>query len=650
MEGLARASAEEVDRAPFCYVSLVVRHTSPRALGNGLFLLAWASVLVQALLHFAPGNEAVTGWNSDASITVLQSNDPVFDAFRLYYYGQDRIGAWPWLLPQAWRALTGFDWTPWRVFVWQATWACAACFALRGLQQRAGWLLAATFGALALLSPLFQTQLFALSQPFGWQLTALFLAWWALMRLLRHLGDPSSGPGTVARWAGAAALFCTLACWTSPTSGPLLLVAIVVEGIRVWLGSPGGRRRWALLAALVPLAVGITFESSTRHFFHRFSRKHFGHGYSTQLKVDKGFLAENARALFGRLLEDPLGPVVLVGFAAAVVAAVFLGLQLRRRTLDPRRPEAELAFLTLALAGAALGNAFIATVVLHVRINGHDIRYLVPTFVLGTLAAASGLSLVLHLVPAVRARAAGLSVLAAGGLFAASHLLVQPRVTGPTLEQAQAAADAVVARAGETVLLGYYWNTYLLGALDPQRRLLSVTPDSDYMRTPFWIPQLREARHILMVRAEGQPGGSEDVFTPWLLQYGVPFQLEDPRWEVHPPFTFARYRNVSSQRVSVRSEPEKGFTSCEPGATVTYRFEQPVERGVLLVSTNAPTSGVEARAAEGAEARVEGVTGLWVIHLRAGALPLREVELRAGAAPRPADCWYFSTALLRLEP
>lgn len=646
---MARRKVETSLEPPFCYVSSVVRRIPREALGAGTFLLAWSSLLVQALLHFAPGNAAVTAWNSDASITVLQSNDPVFDAFRLYYYGQDRIGAWPWLLAQGWRALTGFDWTPWRVFAWQATWACAACFALRGLQRQAGWLLAATFGALALLSPLFQTQLFALSQPFGWQLTALFLAWWALMRLLSHLGASSSGPGAVARWAGASTVFCTLACWTSPTSGPLLLAAIVLEGVRVWLSSPGGRRRWALLAALVPLAAGIAFESAVRHFFHRFAKKQFGHAYATQLKVDKGFLAENARAMFGRLLEDPLGAVVLVGLGAGVVAMVFLGLQLYRRTLEPRRPEAELAFLTLALAGAALGNAVIATVVLHVRLNGHDIRYLVPTFVLGTLAAASGLSFGLHLVPALRTRAASLSMLAAGGLFAASHLLVPARVSDPTLERAQAAADAVVARAGETVLLGGYWDTYLLGALNPEHRLLSISVETDYQRTPFWVPKLRAARHILKVHFEEQPG-SPDTFDPWLLQYGTPFQLEDPRWESHPPFTFARYRNASSETVALRTDSGEEFTPCEPNATVTYRFEQPVERGVLLVSTSAPSSGAELRATEAAEVRLEELTGLWVIHLRAGALPLREVELRAGAAPRPADCWYRSAVLLRLEP
>jgi len=248
---------------------------SSKALGTIILLGAWGVLLWQVLRHFDPGS-SFTGWNADVAITTLQSNDPVFDPFRLYYYGQDRIGAWPWLLAQGLRALTGMDWTPWRSFVWQATWACLACLALRGLQREAGWLLAAVFASLALLSELLQVQLFALSQPFGWQLTALFLAWWALVRLLQRLERPDTSRGAIAGWALSATLFCTLACWTSPTSGPLLGVAIGAEGTRLWLANAGAGRRRRLLAAFLPLAVGITFEAVVRGIFHRFARQHFG--------------------------------------------------------------------------------------------------------------------------------------------------------------------------------------------------------------------------------------------------------------------------------------------------------------------------------------------------------------------------------------
>jgi hypothetical protein len=606
--------------------------------------VAWGGLLVQVLRHFDPGS-SFTGWNSDVAITTLQSNDSVFDPFRLYYYGQDRIGAWPWLLAQGLRALTGFDWTPWRSFVWQATWACGACLALRGLQRQAGWLLAAAFAALALLLELFHVQLFALSQPFGWQLTALFLAWWALLRLLQSLEDVGSGRAAVVGWGAAATVFCTLACWTSPTSGPLLLLAIVAEGLRLWLACAGAPRRWKLLAALLPLAVGITFESVVRGIFHRFSRQQFGHGYGTTLKIDKGMLAVNAQMILLRIREQPVAPWVFLGLVAALVAGGYLLRRALRRSLDARAPETELAFLTLAFVGGALANAAITVLVVHVRYNEYSPRYLVPTFVLGTLAAASGAVLVLHLVPALRARAGILSALAALALFGVSQFLVPARSEDPALRRAQAAATAVLGRAGDTLLLGGYWDTYQLGALDPSHQLKSVPVQGDYMRTPFWVPRLRQAEHILAVSGEAQPLGPPERPNSWVLQYGVPFQLEQAHWADHPPFSFTRYRNAKALTAPVRLEPVPTVFPCEPGSTVTVRFEPRSSPALLLVSTNGPAGGTQARSA-GAELRVEPLTNLWLVHLPASAAASGELTLRAGTEPREGECWYQDAALV----
>ncbi|XXF80069.1 hypothetical protein P2318_10060 [Myxococcaceae bacterium GXIMD 01537] len=624
--------------------------TRGQTLGLALFLLAWASVLARVLTHFDPGSEQVTGWNSDAAITVLQSNDPVFDIFRLYYYGQDRIGAWPWLLAQGWRALTGFDWTPYRVFVWQAAWACAACLALWRLHRHAGWVLAAAYAALALLSPLFQVQLFALSQPFGWQLTAFFLAWWTLTRLLEGLAEPSAGRGAVWGWAGAATLFTTMACWTSPTSGPLLLAGCGLQGVRAWRLAPEGRRPWAVFAGLGPLAVGILFEALVRRFYHRFGRANFGDAYKTAVRLDKGHLLENARAMAGRISEHALGPVVFLGFALAVFALGYLLVRLRRRTLDARAPEVELAFLTAAFGGAALANVAITMLVLHVRINGHDIRYLFPSFTLGVLAAAAGGLFLLQLVPATRARVPAAAGLAALALLVGSHLLLAPRRPEPTLGRAQAAVDAVVARAPGTVLLGGYWDSYLLGALDPAHRLPTMAVDGDYVRTPFYRPLLREAQDVLVSFFQDQRVGTAAAPSPWLLQSGVPFQLADARFAEHPPFHFARYRSVRAHTVPVRLESAKRFEPCKPGEALTVHFEQSVERGALLLSTQTPAEGVEVLAPGAAEARMEGLPSLWLLHLRAGAEPLRQVTLRIRPDLRTEHCWFMGAALVTGAP
>jgi hypothetical protein len=186
--------------------------------------------------------------------------------------------------------------------------------------------------------------------------------------------------------------------------------------------------------------------------------------------------------------------------------------------------------------------------------------------------------------------------------------------------------------------------------MDPAHRLRSVTMDGDYLRTPFWVPRVREAEKVVVSFFQGSRAGTADHPNPWLLQYGVPFQLDEARWAVHPPFVFARYRNAHALSAPLHLESAKAFTPCEPGATVTLRFEQPVARGVLLLSTDAPTSGAEVQAPDGAEVRVEGLANLWLLNLRSATVPLHELTLRAGPDPRPEGCWYRGAVLLVLPP
>jgi hypothetical protein len=619
--------------------------TSRQRLGWGVLVgLLWVGLLARVFTHLDPGSVVVTGWNSDASITVLQSNDAVFDPFRLYYYGQDRIGAWPWLLAQGWRALTGFDWTAYRVFLWQATWACGACLALLGLQRPVGWVLSASYAVLILVSPLFQVQLFALSQPFGWQLTALLLAWWTQSRLIEALAAPAVRRAAWG-WGGAALVFASMACWTSPTSGPLLFVGFLVQGCLVAALSPPGAARWRWLGAVVPAGAGYGFESWMRHLFHHFAQERFGHAYRTSVGMDTGHLLANVRGVWGSFSAEALAPVVLFGGAVGLLALGFLLWHLVRRTLAAHAGDAARAALTVGFFAAALGNACITVLVRHVRYNEYSIRYLMPTLALGVLAAASGAVFLLGLVPALRPRLRLLGAVASLGLVAGAHLALRPRVHAPALERAQVAADALVARTGGTVLMGFYWDAYQVGALDPSHRLWTVTFEGDYMRTPFWIPKVREAQDILAVFAEGTWSGTAERPNPWLLQYGVPFQLAEPRWAVYPPFHFARYHSLRDQALPIRLEPPRNFAPCEPGASLTVHFEQPVTQGLLLVSTETPATGLEVEA-PGAEARLEGLPTLWVIHLAAGAQPLREVRLHQRSSQRSGRCWFGGVALL----
>ncbi|ATB40373.1 hypothetical protein CYFUS_005822 [Cystobacter fuscus] len=627
-----------------------MRDSSSRTYGLEAFgLFVWLGVLARVFTHFDPGSEALVGWTSDAAIPVLQSNDPVFDAFHLYYYGQDRLGAWPWLLAQAWRALTGFDWTPHRLFLFHATWACGACFALRGLHRQVGWVLAACFAALVLLAPICHAYLFDVGQPYGWQLTALLLGWWAFSRLVEALARPAPGRVTWG-WAGLATLLSVLACWTSPTSGPMLLVWLVVLGVRASALSPPGRARWRPWLSLLPLAGGILFESGARSVFHRFAKKHFGHAYRTNLRLDLAHLQENVRGLFATFFAEGIAPLVVLGWLLGLIALGFLLHHLRRRTLAAHAAPVELAALTLALAGAALGNLLLCLVVQHVRDNGYSIRYLVPTFVLGVLAVAAGAFFLAGLVPVLRARMGVLCAVFAGGLVVGGHLLVKPRLENPYLATAQAVMDTLVARADGAVLLGGYWDSYVLGALDPSRRLPTVVLEGEYLRTPFWVSRVREADEVLMSLSQSlQPETVPDP-PPWLFQHGVPFQLTEPRWLERAPFRIARYRGVRDDTRPVRLEPSQGFKPCEAGASLTVHFDPPLQRGLLVMGAETPPEGIEVEAPGALEARLEGVAGAWWLRLTSGEQPLRQVALRVRSGREAERCGFRGAVLVTGAP
>ena len=431
-------------RAP---VKALSRPAVSSALRTLAVVAALAALLAQVLAHLGPGARAAAAWNSDSAIPLLQANNPVLDAFRLYYYGQDRLGAWPWLLAQALHGLSGFAWSPQRLFVWHASFVLGACLVLLRLHRAAGLALAAAFAALALLAPSVRALLFDVGQPYGWQLTALLLAGWGLDRLVRALALPGAPR---LRWAALATVGAVLACWTSPLSGPLLLALLGPQVLRAGAaGAPRGRLAWAL----VPVLAAVAFERILRGAYHRFSRDHFGHDYRTALQGDWGHLLENARAMGMRALQEDAGPVFVLGLAAALATAGVLLTRARRGSLgsfvsnDAQDAHAALGFLALGFAGAALVNLAAVAASLHVRLNEYSPRYLVPTFVLGALAAASGGLFLLGLLPALRRRLGALSALLALGLTGAALAGVPAWREAPELAQAQAAQALLRARA-----------------------------------------------------------------------------------------------------------------------------------------------------------------------------------------------------------
>ncbi|OJH41339.1 hypothetical protein [Cystobacter ferrugineus] len=606
----------------------------------------WVLVVTRVLSLMPPG-ACWVGWNSDMAIPVLQINDAVINPFRFYYYGQDRLGAWPWMLMQAARPLSGGGWTVHALILWHTLWTCAACFALLRLHRWGGWVLAAAYAALLMVLPGQNVEhMFALGHAFGWQTTAMLVSWWALARMLEALAGPTPVASGARRWGAGAALFAALACWSSPTSGPMLLAFLSVWGLFVAFQGPAGRARWRLLWSVLPVGVGIVTEVILRNRYHHFARKHFGQRYGTNIQMDLGYLGENTHAILERLRTAAPGPWVLVGWGLGLVALAFLVGQARRRTLDTRSDLARLAALTLMFTAGSVANALLTVLVTHVRLNGYEARYLVPTFVFGCLALAMGVLFLLSWVPALRAHMKGLGALLASGLLLGGYVFArEPMPRDPLLEQAYVVANALVEREPGHVLLGGYWDSYLVGALDPLGRIPTVVFKGEYLRTPFWTRDLREGPGAWVVfRREGEEARTATA-PPWLIQYGTVLRLAEAHAVLAPPFQVARYVNETRHTVPVRLAPERGFKPCEAGASVTVHFERPVERGLLLVASRTPPEGIEVEAPGADEARLEANLGAWRVHLK-GSRPIDQVTLRVRARVESEFCDFYGAALV----
>jgi hypothetical protein len=103
--------------------------------GALLVLAAWLLLVWVAVRLAGPDSLESGGFNSDTAIPLLMAQHRDHTAFSLYYWGQDRFGAWPFLLGSAWSAITGFEWNPERLSLVTIAWASIGVLLLMNLAQ-----------------------------------------------------------------------------------------------------------------------------------------------------------------------------------------------------------------------------------------------------------------------------------------------------------------------------------------------------------------------------------------------------------------------------------------------------------------------------------------------------------------------------------
>jgi hypothetical protein len=219
----------------------------------------------------------------------------------------------------------------------------------------------------------------------------------------------------------------------------------------------------------------------------------------------------------------------------------------------------------------------------------------------------------------------------------------------PSLERTRAAAAGILSREQSAVVLGDYWDTYLITALDASHSLVPLPVEGEWNRTPWTVRALQQSSFALVPRAFGDGVGRWDIPPPhWLLQYGVPLELVDSRWGEPEPFHISRYAAVRNQVVPmVPAQPKLDL--CRPNQRVEVTLVHALYRGVLLVGTQALAEGASL-AVNGEAAPLSQEASLWHAELGSADRPVHQFTLRTGPQePDPERCGYFGMVVLSAE-
>ena len=516
--------------------------SAPEKQASGLALeAAWLALLVllwwRSALLFGPASSYDTAFNSDSAIPVLMARGPLHGLFSAYYWGQDRFGAWPYLLASGWSALTGWVWSPERLAAVQTAWLFLGALAL-GSMKPVGWIAASAFVSALVLHPAVRRTVLSTSQPYAWQLTALILSWWLVRQLL-------CGKRAV-RWAVAVCgLAMAFAIWSSPISTVFLVGIIAIEICRSRQVSSSMETtsqltpRAAVAVALLMGSVGA--EALLRWAYHRAAWSSFGNSYETVWRGDRGHFQENAQKLLWIAFDGSWWVPLL-----AMAGVAILGVLAARKRRSEQPAEMELAresfFLAAGVCFMAFTNFFICVGARHVRLNDYNDRYLCLTHVFLDMTmylSAAGVALwLLRRRSSARWLPAALALLT----LAVTFFCLPAPARNPQYDQLRVFA-AAVAKPGPSVLLGEYWSLYPLAALSPPDALIPVSPDDEAgPRTPFNVPFLTQAKEVRVLHGGSRFLDSAGRPIQRLSQYGVSLEFVGPASSQEPNELVSLYR------------------------------------------------------------------------------------------------------------
>ena len=519
-------------------------------LGLGLVAIGWAFLLWRATDVFRPDSALLPRYDSDHAIPLLMADEPRATPFSLYYYGQDRYGAWPFLSAHLLGRVAHFSWSPERLSVCLMLFMFGAAWPLWRLAGKTDFIVPSYLGVLVLNLPVVRIN----RDPYGWQASTLIWTWWSLRQL--------SSVRNARFWLPAACLGSILAVWISPLSGAILAMLATLEWGFACLRMSSPAPRWkSFLIMMIAPAIGIGVERLLRAVFHQYARLTFHGSYEIPLKLDRGHLLQNAAAMWNVLVGRPWW-IVQVG---VVLAGVFFLVSWVTRLLRQTGPVAQSRDIWRALA---IGCSFTCVLtfaasvaVSHVRNNDYNERYLALVHVFAGIGAVAAIMALLP-VPQISARATNGFSIALTALLTTSIALGLPRSTiNPTYAELKAAADWLANRP-VPVVLGGYWGTYVFAGLALPKKVIPIPAEEEYQRTPWTGGALHQAEQVVISTYAADRFGPANNPDRWVTDRGEFFQrAETPSWS-KGIVTFWTYLNATKRALPVSTASVPTWNAC----------------------------------------------------------------------------------------
>ena len=426
-------------------------------------------------------------FNSDSAIPVIMSNTDFLSPFHLYYFGQDRLGGWPYIILWAISSLFSTVISPIAVFSAQALlFAAAACSVsiIFPSIPFAPLLLVCS----ALVHPLAQQFFFEINNPYCIQISLCFV-YWALRKKIGN--DGSSEQTSLLLGLGIVGFLCL---WTSPASIIFLFMIHLFEN-RKFTNVFTTRKAQALFYMMPIIGLGI------EKIFQWWYRSYVNNAFASELKnYDFSVVTKTSvrfSDFFNNLFENI--KVLNSGFELFIPFLVLYGIILGLYFLIKanKTPENKENIKNVSLLFCiTFASITVFSMIDWVRVHHHMVRYHVPQIVLMTFSITVMVcTLKSMLINFKQTRWLNYLIAPALILYIAawSNSFKKRHNAFANLQQE---AEALVIAEDKTVILGDYWGSYVWQGLKPDK-LVGIPIQGHAMRIPWSYKKINNGSQVI---------------------------------------------------------------------------------------------------------------------------------------------------------